>query len=73
MKHVYDASGRKVPGLYKKDDAFVVIDPIALQKATAEKERMSRIDQLETQIDQINNDIHTIKTLLEHLIRDNNG
>lgn len=72
-KQVYDAAGNKIPGLFKSGDALIVSDNSALLKAKAEKEKLQRIDTLETKVDSITNDLTTIKTLLEKLVRDNNG
>jgi len=70
-KQVYDASGNKIAGLYKSGDAFIVSDNLSLQRAKMEKEKLQRIDTLETKVDSLTNDLSTIKTLLEKLVRDN--
>lgn len=70
---VYDATGKKIPGLFKSGDALIVSDNSALLRAKSEKEKLQRIDTLETKVDSITNDLTTIKTLLEKLVRDNNG
>ena len=70
MKQVYDNNGIKIAGLYRSGDALVVKDDILLTKAKAEKERLSKINDLEQRIDVIASDMAAIKTLLEKLVRE---
>lgn len=70
MKQVYDNNGIKIAGLYRSGDALVVKDDILLTKAKTEKERLSKINDLEQRIDVIASDMAAIKTLLEKLVRE---
>ena len=70
MKQVYDNNGIKIAGLYRSGDSLVVKDDILLTKAKAEKERLSKINDLEQRIDVIASDMAAIKTLLEKLVRE---
>lgn len=63
MKQVIDSSGRKIKGLYKKEDGSMVsIDPDRLRKITATNRYMVEQDQL---IRDLQSQVSTILKLLE--------
>lgn len=62
MKPCIDERGNILKGLFKKDDgSIVVIDPVALQRAQAQK---SQVNKLVDEIELLKTQMHEIMKLL---------
>lgn len=74
LNQVYDANCNPIKGLYKNETgALIVINDSAFIKANAEKERLMRVDNIEQTLNNVVDDINTIKELLQTLIREKHG
>ncbi len=54
MKQVISSDGSEIRGLYRNQDGFLVVDdPIAYQKAIAEKNREIEFDMLKNRLNKV--------------------